>query len=905
MGLKKLIDRAHRSSPKNSENNKNVNDNTEKKVVNKVESGNKQTQAEKIMAHFKGFDKKGKHGGKGKQSSSGKKKKRTPTVENQITSLKIISRAAAKVREMEASRQPFMDYSADYHPHITNKNVDKLLYLETNTLAVKKSLVRSRILHERETLQNMRGVCIYIKAKLPTAIEKFKTKSKSTSELKNQKSLTRGKDENIDNNGSELLGETRYEDNSGKNERNIEIDITTIHSVLGLSGLELLEDIDTTEVTKIRHRLMHVKESIISKIPEAGADFVIKGLIQFDPNRLIGLVPVLLSVVKYKFTNPNFWASVIHELWLFIIVSLHNNLKVGDHTTEKVINSLDSTGGSEINLQRNQIFPDYFIAINYLISGMVDTKIPGVLRLLVRLNMMYFYECRINTLILFCNSPMELWVDSIKISSLLNNIDSLRTLLTSLSESRNMDIQQLAIRVFSSNLTSIIFFHLINSPINLVHDKSNLKLITCYIEFLNECLLIGHSKELLNYLSKEDFVNKYKVYSTFGQGYKFYSELDSDNIYLDKNGEYIVRNSKEPREEYSIVGYNKNRINANLEYNDERYNIWDMFSIVCNPKYKESILYPTVLFLADSLYFSFVYEVDWDYNSLKSLLLSIIQLNKHFKKALIEFGTDGSFTEILLEDTKVVKKYLRLLYNEQEIDLKRLQGWITDRRIKESTISRKLDESAKVPCFHPSCNNYTVGSKVRVGELNKGLRVNAEKKGELDFRYCRGCFVVSYCSDKCQKSHWKLSHSSICGLMAVPPGSLVFNSTVNWPIRVHLHNTTNNVLESESVAYLQDKYYNNVYNNLSFKVFFDSCNLSIPYPLSVKDTSNVFYHCGLRECIRSDCLKNPPSENGLKRVNVFEHKNLLNVEFIYKTEKDRGSKGGCEEEKNIFNSRFC
>lgn len=632
MGFDKLMDKVHKSNPKNAEHKQKTEENAEKKPVNKVESGNKQTQAEKIMAHFKGFDKKGKRGGKGRQNNSGRKKKRIPTMENQITSLKIISRAAAKVREMEASRQPFMDYSADYHPHITNKNVDKLMYLETNTLAVKKSLVRSKILHERETLQKMRGVCIYIKAKLPTAIEKFKTKNKSSSEFKSQKSLNRGKDEN---NGPESLNDAKYGDNSGMDERKIEIDVTTIHSVLGLSGLELLEDIDTTEVTKIRHRLLHVKDSIISKIPEASTDFVIKGLIQFDPNRLIGLVPVLLSVVKYKFTNPNFWASVVHELWLFIIVAQHNNLKVGDHSTEKVISSLNTTGGSENNLQRNQIFPDYFIAINYLLSGMVDTKIPGVLRLFVRLNMMYFYECRINTLILFCNNPMELWVDSIKISALLNNIDSLRTLLTSLSESRNMDIQQLAIRVFSSNLTSIIFFHLINSPINLVHDRNNLKLITCYIEFLNECLLIGHSRELLNYISKENFVDKYIVYSTFGQGYKFYSELDADNIYLDKTGESVIRSRQDLKDDYSTVGRNRSKISMNLRHENEKYNIWDMFSIVCNPKYKESILYPLVLFLADVLYFSFVYEVDWDYHSLKSLLFSIIQLNKHFKKALI------------------------------------------------------------------------------------------------------------------------------------------------------------------------------------------------------------------------------------------------------------------------------
>lgn len=629
MRINKLLDKVHKSSPKNGDKKKKKG---EENSIDKAESGNKQTQAEKIIAHFKGFEKKGKNIGKAKQNNGGRKKKRSPTMENQITSLKIISRAAAKVREMEASRQPFMDYSSDYHPHITNKNVDKLMYLETNTLAVKKSLERSKILHERETLQKMRGVCIYIKAKLPTAIEKFRTKSKSSSDLKSQKSLNRGND---GNNGSESLNEAKYGDNSGRSERNIEIDVTTIHSVLGLSGLELLEDIDTTEVTKIRHRLMHMKDSIISKIPEASTDFVIKGLIKFDPNRLIGLVPVLLSVVKYKFTNPNFWASVVHELWLFIIVAQHNNLKVGDHSTEKIISSLNSTGGSENNLQRNQIFPDYFIAINYLLSGMVDTKIPGVLRLLVRLNMMYFFECRINTLILFCNNPMELWVDSIKISALLNNIDSLRTLLTSLSESRNMDIQQLAIRVFSSNLTSIIFFHLMNSPINLVHDRNNLKLITCYIEFLNECLLIGHSRELLNYISKENFVDKYVVYSTFGQGYKFYSELDADNIYLDKTGENIIRSSQDQKDDYSVVGRNANKMRTRLCHNNERYNVWDMFSIVCNPKYKESILYPVVLFLADVLYFSFVYEVDWDYNSLKSLLYSIIQLNKHFKKALI------------------------------------------------------------------------------------------------------------------------------------------------------------------------------------------------------------------------------------------------------------------------------
>ncbi|KAF7457188.1 MYND finger domain-containing protein [Cryptosporidium felis] len=766
--LKKLKDAVHRVSPKRN------NEKKEKKDVqgSSVESGIKQTQAKKIIAHFKELDKKMKQGGKKKETNKkvgGKKKKRN-TVENQITSLKIISRAAAKVREMEASRQPFMDYSADYHPHLTNKNVDKLLYLETNTLAVRKSMVRSRILHERETLQKMRGVCIYIKAKLPTAIEKF---NKNVTKDKTQ-GADKEKYQNLENRESGYFDEPKNGNGLGSEERKIEIDVTTIHSVLGLSGLELLEDIDTSEVTKIRHRLMHIKDSIISKVPEAGADYVIKGLVQFDPNRLIGLVPMLLSVVKYKFTNPNFWASVVHELWMFIIISQHNNLRVGDHSTEDVIRSLSSSGKEKSNLQRNQIFPDYFIAVNYLLSGMVDTKIPGVLRLMVRLNMMYFYECRINTLIMFCNSPMELWVDSIKISSLLNNIDSIRTLLSALSESRSIDIQQLTLRFFSSNLTSIIFYHLINSPIKLIHDRNNTKLITCFVEFLNECLLIGHSSDLLEFVSTNSFVNKSLVHSTFGQGFKFYSELDADNIYLDKNGKSIIRNKQDQKKKYSTVGfYSRDSDNQS----DEKYSIWDAFSIICDPKYKEVILYPIVLFLVDIIYFSFVYEIDWEYSSLKKLLISVIQLNKHFRKTTMEIGTEGgSFTQIL-QDTKIAKKYLKLLFNGQEINLKRFQGWITDRRIQESAFSRKLDESAKVPCFHPSCNNYTVGSKVRALELDKKGGSKKEKGNEQDFRYCRGCFVVSYCSDRCQKAHWKLSHSSVCGLMSVPPASLIFNST--------------------------------------------------------------------------------------------------------------------------------
>lgn len=56
----------------------------------------------------------------------------------------------------------------------------------------------------------------------------------------------------------------------------------------------------------------------------------------------------------------------------------------------------------------------------------------------------------------------------------------------------------------------------------------------------------------------------------------------------------------------------------------------------------------------------------------------------HILIIIKEIGNEGSFSQILLEDTKIVKKYLRLLYNGQEIDLKRLQEWITDRRIKVS-----------------------------------------------------------------------------------------------------------------------------------------------------------------------------------------------------------------------------
>ncbi|KAH8742131.1 hypothetical protein FG386_003458 [Cryptosporidium ryanae] len=668
------------------------------------DSTNKTSQAVKIMAHLKDLDKMIKNGGKKEKKNKAlgnKKKRKLASVENQITSLKIISRMAAKVRDREVERQPFMDYSPDIHPHITTKNVDKLLCLETNTLATGKSLVRNNILHERETLQKMRGVCIYIKAKLPGAVEKFKGKNELKSNYKDQKiiekknSQTKYVDEDIDKDKNHM-------DPIVERDRKIEIDITTIHSILGLSGLELLGDIDTSDITRIRHKLIHVKESINSMIPEISSDYVIKGLTKFDPDKIIGLVPMLLSVVKNKYVNPNFWASVAHELWLFLVVFQHDSLKIGDNSTELLLASIkNSSKNMEERLDKIHLFPDYFIAVSYLFSGMIDTKIPGVLRLMVRLNIMYYFECRINSLILFCKSPMELWVDGVKLSALLSNIDSIRTLLTALSESKCIDMQQIVLRIFSSNLVTIILYHLVTSPINLVNEKNNVKLIVCFIEFLNECLLIGHSKELLNSVSNDNFVNKSIINNVFGYGYVFYSELDANNIHLDKKEDLIVRDYKHNQYSYSKVGYyNSNMSNKEL---NENYNIWDVFSLVCTPKYSESILYPIILFLADIMYFSFIYEISFNFKSLKSLLLSIKMLYKHFRKTTMvslhyfnihytsehklliksqEVGSDESLSSVLLEDTKTIKKYLKLLFTSQNIDLKKVQEWITDRRIK-------------------------------------------------------------------------------------------------------------------------------------------------------------------------------------------------------------------------------
>ncbi|KAK6587561.1 hypothetical protein RS030_91540 [Cryptosporidium xiaoi] len=602
-------------------------------AIKSSDSTNKTSQAVKIMAHLKDLDKMIKNGGKKEKknkSFTNKKKKKLASVENQITSLKIISRIAGKVRDREVERQPFMDYSPDRHPHITTKNVDKLLYLETSTLAIGRSLARNNILHERETLQKMRGACIYIKAKLPGAVEKFKGKNELKTSYKDQK-ITEKKDSQTKYTDSGINKDKSNIDSVIERDRKIEIDVTTIHSILGLSGIELLGDIDTSDITRIRHKLIHMKESINSMIPEVSSDYVIKGLIKFDPNKLIGLVPMLLSVVKNKYVNPNFWASVIHELWLFLVVFQHNNLKIGDNSTESIIDSIKSSSKeTEERLNKIHLFPDYFVAVSYLFSGMIDTKIPGVLRLLVRLNVMYYLECRINSLLLFCKSSTELWIDSVKLSALLNNIDSIRTLLTALSESNCIDMQQITLRIFTSNLVNIILYHLISSPIGLVNEKNNIKLIVCVIEFLNECLLIGHSKELLNIVSDNNFVDNSIINNVFGYGYMFYSELDANNIHLDKKEDLIVRDYNHNQYSYSTVGYYENSMNNKKL--SENYNLWDIFSLVCNPKYSESILYPTILFLADIMYFSFVYEISLNYTSLKSLLISIRMLHKHFKK---------------------------------------------------------------------------------------------------------------------------------------------------------------------------------------------------------------------------------------------------------------------------------
>ncbi|EEA05065.1 MYND finger domain-containing protein [Cryptosporidium muris RN66] len=777
--------------------------------------------------------------------NEGKRKKRT--IDSEVASLRVISRTASRVKLAESLRQPFLDYSPEKHPHITEANIDQLMFLASDKLAVKNSEMKKLIFSERVMLQKMRGVCVYVKAKVPTIVSKYKlneTEDKDGDFGAKQLNLEKFAAQNLNCHLNVLENEAR----------DIELDITNIHSILNLSGLEFINENDVSELIKIRRKLLHMKEELMSQIPNILPEFVVKGLLNLDPNKLIGMVSLLLSAIKEKYSDPSFWATIIHELWLFLILFQHSYLRTADLTTELSLPSLsDPTQNINGNIQKSQSFPDSFTAINYLLCGLVDTKIPGAIRLLVRLNAMYYFESRINAIILFCESSTMLWIDYMKVEALYSNMEALRICITVLSETQDVDIQQITMRIFFSKLTSVIFYHILTSPLFLIHDRHSSKLIIGYIEFLNECLLIGHSKDLLLKLSAEPFMIPSIADSVFGEGYKFFKYLDYNNCYNEKCLKSNLDNSLSTSVS-SLTLNNKIEHNHIKETSDKGLNIWQAFAILCSPKYKEPILHSSLLMLIEIIYFAFVYEIPWNEKDLKTLIKSVSILHSHLKKTTMETEVESSLIPFLLEDARMIRKYLTQLYRGLDIDLIKLQEWITDRRIKESALESADECSIKVPCFHPDCVRFTVGSRVKIGEkLDENLKPDSY---EIDFRYCKNCLVASYCSNACQKAHWELSHSTTCGLMSRPPASIIFNSTVNWPLRIHIHYTSPNLVESDSISYIQDKYFEYLHNKLALVVFFDICFLSIPYQLSDIPTSEGSYSCGLRQCTREECINN-------------------------------------------------
>ncbi|SCA48309.1 conserved Plasmodium protein, unknown function [Plasmodium ovale] len=417
------------------------------------------------------------------------------------------------------------------------------------------------------------------------------------------------------------------------------------------------------------------------------------------------------NMLNLHIDNGKFWIQLIHNIWIPLIVQQFGSAHFS-FFSYLVNYDNDASAFKQYALSmENEKF--YKFAHN-IFTGALFSGIPSIYRLLMRLHAYKYAEIRIN-MILVTNSK-KIYNEEV-VSSLNYHIDIIRNLFPFFKEFQNINMEQIVENFFQSR-----FFKIVISSLK----KKNIEKIILnqkYINFINSFFLMI-TEFLYGVLNK-----------------KCLEKINSNNS----------------------NGNNSNSNNSNIK-------LLNIMNKIFYENMNIQICRDILLFIADLLC---LFKLNCIYIKKKycNIILDITNIVKMFYYNKYSLVNENSWKQVYVIAVKINHFINCALQRTQTIndnimlqELSIINRYYFTNLKEENSIGEFYflkNTNYGIYCWNSLCNKYT---NTHIFEYNKHT-----------FQYCNGCYIATYCSEKCKLIHLLSSHHNVCVYFKTIPSFLKFN----------------------------------------------------------------------------------------------------------------------------------
>ncbi|VWU50534.1 conserved protein, unknown function [Hepatocystis sp. ex Piliocolobus tephrosceles] len=428
------------------------------------------------------------------------------------------------------------------------------------------------------------------------------------------------------------------------------------------------------------------------------------------------------NMLNLNINNGKFWIQLVHNIWIPLILHIFNS-------TQNSFYSYFINYSSDFTVLDQYVYSkrdtNFYKFSHHIFTGILFSGVPSIYRLLMRLHAYKYIETRINMILE--KNHKNIYNEGV-ISSLNYNMDIIRTLFPFFKEFVNINMEHIVEKFFESR-----FFNIVISSLK----KKNIKKViinTKYITFVNSFFLMI-TEFLYGVIHKKiiEKINENKIKIIEKLNYIFY---DNMNMYIARDILLFIADL--------LCLYKLNSIYIKKKYCNIILNITNIIKNYYY-KYKSSITYTDDC----NVYCNNMCNPNYNYNqdAIKQVYVIAIKINHFIKSALQRKQTVNE--NMILQELTIINRYYMN-------DLKKQENNIGDFFFLKNI-------NYGIYCWNPVCNKY-------VNAHNYDYNKNT-------FQYCQGCYIATYCSEKCKLIHLLASHYNICVYFKTIPSFLKFNTT--------------------------------------------------------------------------------------------------------------------------------
>uniref|UniRef100_A0A3B0MVH6 MYND-type domain-containing protein n=1 Tax=Theileria annulata TaxID=5874 RepID=A0A3B0MVH6_THEAN len=398
-----------------------------------------------------------------------------------------------------------------------------------------------------------------------------------------------------------------------------------------------------------------------------------------------------------------FWADVTHNFGFDILKSVFsigtsycdNYNFVKYHIKTVFGDELSSTPNYTLTLRNEVAF--------HLLSGMIENRIPGSLRLIVRGNGYSFFENRINEL---------LTSKVINHEALCYNMNALMALFPYLLEYKSVNLWQMCFRFVSSKLWKYMWYN-VGIKLKSNHEEPVEKMFYTFLELST-------------------------VYFYGARGPGFLKKLHSSSTcYLWNSIIPLISWSMDRRILCKIVTF-----------------VSDILLLTISDKCLEKVPRDVLKALKHNVKRSLDKGISEGFNLPEGI--SNVEFKIYHSNICV--GMLERLYQVLQANPGDLVGKVHLIYDLSSLSSSKITVPYKCKNIFEPINEEKVNFSPTkifprvLPCFNYEC------SRVYHLDLPQIHLVNNE---QVNFFYCKRCGIPSYCSERCFDEHWQISHKEV------------------------------------------------------------------------------------------------------------------------------------------------